>query len=205
MLQQKCIFKLSNQDWFTYLKVVSQYCSANIQYDCSRELYKYLSMVRAPNVQKCLEQSSWPKIPKGTALTGMATYFTELSFQNSILESEIETSQNINRSNNVPALFINEKLYQGHLKFEEIMAVVCENFDVRPQACEEVQMANHEKGHRPMFIQILQVIWILVLGLIVISLCCVCLARRAARLEVEAEIRVKVEKYINLPNTDTAA
>jgi hypothetical protein len=137
-------------------------------------MYKYLSIVKSPNVKKCLDQSSWPKIPKDTVLTGMATYFTELSFQNTILENEIETLQIINRSNNVPALFINEKLYKGHLKFGEIMAVICEDFDVRPQACEEVQMKNHEKGHRSMFIQILQVIWILVLGLIGISLCCVC-------------------------------
>ena len=127
MLRQKCIYKLSAEDWFNYMEYYKNGCFNSINDKCSKKLIKS-TYLKQEKVEKCVSESNIQK--EG---------FDPNTMENSLLEKEMEKLRS-NHEMSFPALYINGQKFEGHVQKNEILIRACDTFEFKPQACSEVEL-----------------------------------------------------------------
>lgn len=77
---------------------------------------------------------------------------------------------------------------------------ICETLSETPGICNsyEPKAVIQEEQTKSVFISVLAYFYTIVVGLLVLALICICVARRAARREVNEEVKKSVANYFNM-------
>lgn len=79
--------------------------------------------------------------------SGVRYQFLDSQYKNSILNDDLEAISSTKHVT-LPALFINEQEFMGHLKLMELISVICMNFEFKPQICQSYLVKDSVKTHK---------------------------------------------------------
>lgn len=188
MLRQKCIFKLNGTEWFDYMRLYKDGCFKSISDKCANKVLKNVT-IKSSKLYKCISESTIQK--EGYAAENL---------ENTILEKEMEKLRTSHEMT-FPALYINGQRFEGHVNKNEILIRSCDTFDIKPQACSEVELEY--SGKRVSLIwTVLIYLYILLVGLVIIAFACIGIAKKAARREVNYEVKKSVANYFALKESE---
>lgn len=167
-------------------------CTSDISRECSHRVLKKFTNIQSDKLDGCYDSSEI----KISGSPGSAE-----DNDNTMLESEMETLKGSHEMT-FPALYINGQRFEGHVKSTEILIKSCDTFEIKPQACTEVQL-EYDGQHMSIVWSVLIYLYVLMLGLIVIAFACIGIAKRVARREVNFEVKKSVANYYALRESES--
>ena len=191
ILRQKCIYKVSGNDWFEYMKSYKEKCFYSVSRMCSSNLLDSAN-IRHKNINECMKFSDIHSEHDSAIKDSM----NDVEYENGLLDRELKKVRDLHEMS-FPVLYINGQQFKGHVKTIEILNDICGRFDFKPQACNEVQMMyDHESKHFSILQSLIGDLIILFVGLGLIAWCCMVLSRRNANRMADNEVNRLVQEYI---------
>lgn len=184
-LREKCVFFDSKDSWFTYLQKYSTSCSEDFSEKCSESVMASVG-VNTESILKCVSNSN---IGKGDNTILQADY-TKLS--------EVEDMA-------YPLIEINDASYKAVPSPVFLGNAICETLLKKPEICNKFTLANNFKQQSSRYSKIstLAYLYSITIGLLVLALICICLARRTANREIKDEVQKSVANYFAIKETDS--
>lgn len=129
-LRQKCIYKMSLPDYFTYIKVFYEKCFNSFTEQCSRAAVER-TWVDWTQIQRCVDKSFHGS--------------NKVSFlnDNDILADEKDKMKKLGTSN-FPNIFINNILYKGSLSKFDILLSICSVLHDDVSECQNIDMVPYD-------------------------------------------------------------
>lgn len=175
-VRQKCIYKMSVPDFFTYTRVFFGRCFGSFDEKCAKAAVDR-TWVDWAAVQKCVEKSF--------SGSGKTFYQNE----NELLADEKEKMKKLG-TNNFPNIFINNILYRGSLSKIDILLSVCSALHDDVSECKNIDLfpADDFGFWQMAAIQLL----VFVLGSAFLAFIC----RRIAKKQYLKDLNKAVDKYV---------
>lgn len=184
-LKEKCIFAQSKVQWFKYMKEYGKNCHLDYSEKCATRNMEPFG-IDPKSITQCVNSSQ----------LGVS--------ENSLLRSDFNKVKEMSDLN-YPAITINENTYLGHLDPNVIGNSICETLDPVPEACKEFEartVVNTEQN-TSMFYSVLTYFFFIIIGLLVLALICICVARRAAYKDINDEVKKGVANYFNMREVES--
>lgn len=184
-LRQKCIFKESKEKWFNYAIAYSKTCLNQFDLKCSKNCMTQAG-VDQDKVESCIERSQLGES------------------DNTILKADYTKVKELNELN-YPTLTINGNSYLGHIDSNFMGRSICETLTPRPDPCKsfDLRQVLSTEQSQSFFYSILTYFYVIVIGLLLMALVCICIARNAARKEVNDEVKRSVANYFMMKEVET--
>lgn len=175
-IRQKCIYKISMNDYFAYMSLFFITCLPDVSESCSRGLCYSLG-IHFDEVKKCLNES----------FSKSESDFYEN--ENSLLREEREAFRNFGVKN-YPEIYINGKQYSGTLSYFDLLLSLCSALHEESKDCRNLSLEKqHEVNLTTLVLVSLTLFGIGVAGLAV-------LCRKIARKKYLMELSKSIDKYV---------
>lgn len=130
-IRQKCVYKMSVPDYFTYTKAFFSKCFSSFDEKCSKSALDK-TWVDWAAVQKCVEKSF-----HGSG----KSFFTN---ENDLLADEKDKMKKLG-TNNFPNIFINNVLYRGSLSKVDILLSICSSLHEDVSECKNIDLVDYDE------------------------------------------------------------
>lgn len=205
MLRQKCIYKLNSKEWFTYMNLYKESCFKEITNKCAENILKTKLTTKVQKVRQCIDNSLNEKEEQGKQQDDTENFDLNKEvttvIENSLLENDMKKLRETHEMT-FPALYINGQRFEGHIKLSELMIESCDTFDVKPQVCSEIEIEFQSTG-LSIFWSVCLYLYILLMGMMLISFICIGIAKKAAQREINFEVKKSVANYFALKESET--
>lgn len=174
-IRQKCIYKISIDNYFNYMQLFYGYCLFDFSEGCSKGLIEKLN-IEPTDVFSCLDNSF------------LVSNNDKYSNDNTILSDEREKQRKAGL-NNFPNIYINDVVYQGTLAYYDLLLSVCSGLHDITMNCRNLDFDDVDYN----------VPTIILLYVGIYSACLTVLAflcRKIAKRRYEKELNNTVNKYV---------
>lgn len=173
-IRQKCIYKVSIENYFDYMQMFFGYCLYEFSEACSKSLIEKLD-IETDDVFTCVDNSF------------LTTNNDRYSNDNVMLAEEREKQRKVGL-NNFPNIYVNDVLYQGTLASHDFLLSVCSGLHDITMNCKNLSFDDDYN-----------ILWIILLHVGIYIVCVVLLAficKKIVKRRYEKELSKTVTRYV---------